>query len=467
MEIGVFVVGEAPQSRAIAVDDEEIGEAVAEAGEHELLPVRRPLRGLQSVQADVDPALFAPALDVENDQVVAVFPLRGDGEVTAVGRERAGGIDEAQAFVIVVLRRFDEAALDATRLDVGEPEIDEEPALVAEERDGLAVGRQRWREENAAPRAALSECRLRDAAGAIVIPQLGQERRLDGVAPIVGEVLERPSRCALERRFEPGGRGGLQDLADDFVAPLLTDVSPQGVSVPVWENVGVGRHLLDRGQVPLERGVAQPHRRLGIDRTERQVLGHAFHEPQRWIDGHERLHAGAGPAAAEHIVLELVDHLVLEHVLEFGIRPGEGEHGAVLEEFRDASQPFARGVYDVGLLKVGLGRVQDDRLAALKLMVEDAREPGVGAFRHARRIERAGTLIRIVVDVEVFGLNGLEVETPVLHLVLTEILRVPTRRCGDEHQCHCRQPTTATHPALSFRACLARIPGRDDGSIAP
>src|SRR5438552_17704072 len=72
MEIGVLVVGEAPQSRAIAVDDEEIGEAVAEAAEHELLLVRRPLRGLQPVQADVDTALCASALDVEQDQVVGV-----------------------------------------------------------------------------------------------------------------------------------------------------------------------------------------------------------------------------------------------------------------------------------------------------------------------------------------------------------------------------------------------------------
>ena len=87
----------------------------------------------------------------------------------------------------------------------------------------------------------------------------------------------------------------------------------------------------------LERRVAQPHRRLGIDRPERQVFRHPFHEPERWIDGHQGLHAGAGTAAAVYVVLELVDHLVLQHVLELGVGAGEGQHGAVLEELRDAA----------------------------------------------------------------------------------------------------------------------------------
>src|SRR5213596_2086288 len=132
MEIGVFVVGQSPEARAVAIDDEQISEAVAEAGEDELLSIRRPLRGLQPVQPDLDAARFAPALDVENDQVVAVLALRGDREITAIGRERAGRIDESHAIVIVVLRRLDQTARDATGLGIGQPEIDEELALIAE-----------------------------------------------------------------------------------------------------------------------------------------------------------------------------------------------------------------------------------------------------------------------------------------------------------------------------------------------
>ena len=299
-------------------------------------------------------ARFAPALDVENDQVIAVLALGGDGEIAPIGRKRAGRIDEPQTFVIVVLRRFDETALDATSLGIGQPEIDEEPALIAEERDRFAVRRQRRCEEQAAARAPLRERRLRDAAGAIMIAQLRQERRLDRVAPVGGKVLERPSRRAFECRVEPRRRRRLQDLADDFIPPLFADVRPQRVPVSVREDVWVGGHLLDRGQVTLERGVAQPHRGLGVDRTERQILGHALHEPERRVDGHQCLHARAGMPAAVHIVLELVHHLVLKHVLEIGVRAREGQHRAVLKELRHAAQSFARCVDDVRLLKIGL-----------------------------------------------------------------------------------------------------------------
>jgi len=47
-------------------------------------------------------------------------------------------------------------------------------------------------------------------------------------------------------------------------------------------------------------------------------------------------------------------HLVLQHVLELRVRAGEGQHGAVLEELRDAAESFARGIDDVGLLEIGL-----------------------------------------------------------------------------------------------------------------
>ena len=155
----------------------------------------------------------------------------------------------------------------------------------------------------------------------------------------------------------------------------------------------------------LERGVTQPHGRFGIDRAARQIFRHPFHEPERGVDAHQRLHAGAGAAAAVHVVLELVHHLVLQDMLELGVRAGEGQHGAVLEELRDAAQSFAGRVDDVRLLEVGLRGVQDDRLAARELVVEDAGQAGIRAFGHARRVERATPLIRIVVDVEVFGLN--------------------------------------------------------------
>ncbi len=220
------------------------------------------------------------------------------------------------------------------------------------------------------------------------------------------------------------------------------------MAVAVREDVRIGRHLFDRGEVALECRVAQPHRRLGVDRPERQVLGHAFHEPERRIHCDQCLHAGTGVAAAVDVVLELVDHLVLQHVLELGVRAGERQHRTVFEELRDAAQSLTGGVDDVRLLEIGLRGVQDDRLAALELVMQDARQTAIRAFRHACRVERAAPLIRVVVDVEVFGLNRLEVEVLVLHLVLAEVLR--SQRLGRKHEerrthrhtSHCEPPSS-------------------------
>ena len=155
VEIGEFIVGEPAQPGSVSIDNEEIGEAVAEAGEDELRPVWRPLRRLQPVQADVDAAIFPAALHVENHQVIAVLTLGRDREVAAVGRERSRRIDEAQALVVVVLRRFHQSALDASGLGVRQPEIDEEAALISEVCNVLAIRRQRRRQEDAPARVPL------------------------------------------------------------------------------------------------------------------------------------------------------------------------------------------------------------------------------------------------------------------------------------------------------------------------
>ena len=211
----------------------------------------------------------------------------------------------------------------------------------------------------------------------------------------------------------------------------------------------------------LERGVTQPHGRFGIDRAARQIFRHPFHEPERGVDAHQRLHAGAGAAAAVHVVLELVHHLLLEDVLELGVRPGEGQHCAMLEELRDAAQAFTRGVDHVGLLEIGLRRVENDRLPALELMMQNARQPGVGALGHARGIQGADTLVGIVVDVEVLGLNRLETEVAVLNLVLTEVLSGQGRGgCSNQERRKHRQPTYGafSHTAILSRLCYLHRP---------
>ena len=209
VEIGVLVVREAAQSAAVAIDDVEIREPAVESRKHELLAVGRPPRCLEAAQAHLDAALFGSTLDVEDHQVVAVFPFGGDREEPAIGGERARGVDEPQALVVVVHRRADQAPGYASRFRIGEPQVDEKAALIAEERDALAVRRQRRGEEDAAARAALGQQRLSDPTRPVVVAELRQERRLDRIAPVVGEILEGAAQGPLERGIEPSAGGAL------------------------------------------------------------------------------------------------------------------------------------------------------------------------------------------------------------------------------------------------------------------
>ena len=206
----------------------------------------------------------------------------------------------------------------------------------------------------------------------------------------------------------------------------------------VGENPRIVGELLDGRQVAFQRGVAQPHRGVGIDRADREVFRHPLHEPQRWIHVDERLDPGTDAAPAEHVVLELVHHLVADHVLELGVGAGEGQDHAVLEKLGDAARALTDVAADrVGLLEVRLRGVQDDRLAALKLVVQDAGEARVPPLRHACCVERRRALGRIVIDLEVIGLDDLEVEGPVLDLVLPEVLRRQRRRARERQRRHC------------------------------
>ena len=54
-------------------------------------------------------------------------------------------------------------------------------------------------------------------------------------------------------------------------------------------------------------------------------------------------------------------------------------------------------------------------------MREELGEVLVRSLRHARRLERRGALARVVIDVEVLGLEDAPVEGVVLHLVLAEL----------------------------------------------
>ena len=67
--------------------------------------------------------------------------------------------------------------------------------------------------------------------------------------------------------------------------------------------------------------------------------------------------------------------------------------------------------------------VEDQRLPAAQVVMEQTRQPQVPALGHARRLLGGRALLGIEVDVEVLGLQHLELEGLVLDLVAPEVLR--------------------------------------------
>ena len=60
-------------------------------------------------------------------------------------------------------------------------------------------------------------------------------------------------------------------------------------------------------------------------------------------------------------------------------------------------------------------------LSLLELVAQHPGQPGVGDLRHPRDVQRRRPLLRIVVDIEVLGLDDPKVEAAVLHLVASEV----------------------------------------------
>jgi hypothetical protein len=81
---------------------------------------------------------------------------------------------------------------------------------------------------------------------------------------------------------------------------------------------------------------------------------------------------------------------------------------------------------------VRVAGVQDEGLAVLEVVDQQLRQPCVPALRHERGLVDGLALLRVVVDVEVFGLQHLEIELPVLDLVLSEVLRLDGGGRGEE-----------------------------------
>ena len=259
------------------------------------------------------------------------------------------------------------------------------------------------------------------------------------------------TELALERASDTEGRRVLENLADRGVTPARADVLPKRFTVAVGEVlVRPLRHLLDRGQVSIHDSVTNPLLGEDVVRSARQVLCHAFHEPERRVDLIERLEIRAGLAAREDVELELVHHFVREHVLEAAEIASERHDHSVLERLGHTAGSFTEVAGDVVLAELRSRRKENDRLLLAKLVVENLRQPRVRALGHPGRVHRTGAFFRVVVHQPVLGLYYSPIEVLVLHLVHPEVL-LCVEASADEQSNENRENPSRFH--LSCYSC--------------
>jgi hypothetical protein len=245
---------------------------------------------------------------------------------------------------------------------------------------------------------------VRDGVGPVVLGDVGKVGLPHRLGPFPGQHLDR----------EPGGgfqgvlhaseaMHPLQNLADLLDAVRVRDELEDGLAEPVDADIAHVGECPDRNEVSLQRRIAKPHLRVGIDAPDGEVLGHSLHEPPGGRGG-ERVRQDALPVAEEDVDLERVHQLVRQDVVQLGVGSGEGQEDAPLQVLRHA--PGARAEQlgdDVGLLEVAVGGVENDRRAAPDVVVQHRGQPVVGALGHQGRVVHglAGSLV--VVDVEMLG----------------------------------------------------------------
>ena len=221
----------------------------------------------------------------------------------------------------------------------------------------------------------------------------GRVLRADVGVPVGRELFVVDERGLLERhdRIARTHRGS-EDLADHVVAVLAADVRPDGLSPPIGEELGRCRGRRSPAALPCasRRAATWPCAdRRARSRDIRPALRRTRAAALRCRRSRRR------PAASprRNVVLECMYELVAEHMVGFGERAGQRQHDPPLQSFGDAARALANHAADhVGLLEVGVRGVEDERLASLHLVLEDAREPRVPALGHAadaRRVLRA------------------------------------------------------------------------------
>jgi hypothetical protein len=106
-----------------------------------------------------------------------------------------------------------------------------------------------------------------------------------------------------------------------------------------------------------------------------------------------------------------------------------------------------------------MGGVENDRLPLPVLVAEQAREPLIRALGQAAGVLGGEAGLRIEMDVEVLGPQDVEVEGPILDLVLSEVVLggEHRRRAGEEGN---SEDETTAHD----NTCSVQAPGVISGA---
>ena len=191
-------------------------------------------------------------------------------------------------------------------------------------------------------------------------------------------------------------------------------------------------HLGDRSQAAGKQRIPNDHI-PEIAPLPRPVLGQPFRNPQR-----RRFvlrHPIPALDLAYPIKSEDVDQLVVQHPLEFGQRPAQRQGDSPLEEFGEAAHSLGQQIGDdVGLLKVDVRGIDDQRNAALHRVPELPLQVGVPLLGHVRGVPGQLLLLGEEVHVEVGRLHLLPAEVGKLHLVLAKVVELSLGWAGDQQQ---------------------------------
>ena len=150
---------------------------------------------------------------------------------------------------------------------------------------------------------------------------------------------------------------------------------------------------------------------------------------------------GASEAAREQdVVLEDMRQLVADEVVQLLVRQIDRQHHPEIVGGGEGADSLRDEVRDdVGLQKIGVRLVDDERRRLLNLIVEVLRQAVVGTFRKGQDLLQERLLLRVVPDIEVGRVINVPVEFPIAHFVLAEAVVVLRNRSAPEPEAYRNQ----------------------------